>query len=128
MKSELISEKWFTFRRLYCKEGYIDYWSGDCSNDPNLDTKPNYNLNSTISMFRLNGVGSWIDKNLLRGLFEDINNYSDGFTSDELWEMSHINSLRRSTGLNKEICGRAFKENSDLESAINWLRNNSSKF
>jgi hypothetical protein len=51
---ETLSEKWFTFRRVLCKEGFIDWWQGDQANDPNKDELSYYNLNSTSTMFRLN--------------------------------------------------------------------------
>jgi hypothetical protein len=29
MEIEMLKEKWFTFRRMYCKEGFVDMWQGD---------------------------------------------------------------------------------------------------
>lgn len=124
MRSEFLNERWFKFTRIYCKEGYIDMWSGDSAHDPNQDTKSSYNLNNTVTFFRLNGEGEWIPKNELRGMFEDINAYHEIFTSNELWDMSQVNAIRRATGRDKVFCEQLYKEHGDFRIAIEWYHSN----
>ena len=125
MKSEKLTEKWFTLIRFYCKEGHIDMWSGDCGHDPNEDTKPSFNLNHSITCFRLNGEGEWIDKNELKGLFEDINTYDTLFTSNEYWDMAQVNCIRRATGKDKAFCKELYRVHGDFRIAIEHYRSNS---
>lgn len=124
MKSERLTEKWFTFIRFYCKEGHIDMWSGDSGHDPNQDTKPSFNLNSSITYFRLNGEGEWVSKNDLKGLFEDINTYYEVFTSNELWDMAQVNCIRRATGKGKQFCEELYRVHGDFRIAIEHYRSN----
>ncbi len=87
MKSEQLQEKWYTFRRIYCKEGFIDMWAGDCINDPNEDTKHNLQLNSSTTYYRLNGKGLWIYKGDLKNMSKMIcGDYTIHFTANEIWE------------------------------------------
>lgn len=125
MKSERLTEKWFTFTRIYCKQGHIDMWSDDCSNNPNEVTKTNYNLNLSITYFRLNGNGEWITKNDLKGLFEDINTYHTLFTSNELWDISHVNAIRRTIGKDKKFCEELYRVHGDFRIAIEWYHTTS---
>jgi hypothetical protein len=125
MKAEHLNEKWFKFTRIFCKEGYIDMWGGDCAHDPNLDSKSSYNLNNSVIYFRLNGEGEWISKNELKGLFEDINTYHEIFTSNELWGMAQVNAIRRAIGKDKLFCEQLYKVHGDFRIAIEWYRLNS---
>ena len=69
MKTEQLKEGWVSFKRYHCTDGYIDYWIGDCNNNPNNSEKSKSNLNiSIVEYFRLNN-GKWyknftINKNL----------------------------------------------------------------
>ena len=118
MKTETLQEKWFTYRRLYCKTGHIDLLNCDKAHDPNLDTKPAYNLNSSDTYFRLNGEGEWISKYDLRGIHEDISNYGDLFTSDEYWDMAQVNCIRRAIGKDENFCKELYRSHGDFRTAI----------
>jgi len=58
---ETLKYNWTTIKRFHCKEGYIDKWTGDMSDDPeNINALP-YSLNSFITLYRLND-GEWIER------------------------------------------------------------------
>ena len=124
MKVDRLEEKWFTFTRIYCKEGYIDMVNCDSGHDPNDDIKPSYNLNSSATYFRLNGQGEWIYKDDLKGLFEDINVYHEVFTANEFWDMTQVNTIRRATGKDKVFCEELYKTHGDFRIAIEHYRSN----
>ena len=126
MKVDRLEEKWFTFTRIHCKEGFIDMVNCDAGHDPNYDIKPSYNLNSSATYFRLNGQGEWVYKGDLKGLFEDINTYHEIFTSNELWDMAHVNSIRRATGKDKAFCEELYRVHGDFRVAIKYYRSNPS--
>ncbi|CAB4175324.1 hypothetical protein UFOVP1247_110 [uncultured Caudovirales phage] len=122
---ETLNEKWFTFRRIQCKEGFIDWWQGDQANDPNLDEKSYYNLNSTSTMFRLNGKDKWVHTSELVGLNIDImQGYPELFSSDDLWYMAQIKTIHRATSYSKEECGSLLDEHDTVEAAISWFVEN----
>lgn len=121
---EILNEKWFKFTRIYCKEGYIDMWSGDCAHDPNQDAKPSYNLNNSVTYFRLNGEGEWLPKGEIRGLYEEVHAYYDIFTSNELWDMSQVNAIRIAIGKDQLFCNQLYRVHGDFRIAIEWYRLN----
>lgn len=47
MKFEYLKERWYSFRRVYFKDGFIDVYQGDSSKAPNNDFETNYSLNNT---------------------------------------------------------------------------------
>lgn len=121
---EALSEKWFTFRRIQCKEGFIDRWSGDQADDPNRDERSHYNLNSSSTMFRLNGEGKWIHKSDLIGLDQDmLQRYSELFSAEDLWHMAQIKTIHRATGYSKKECGVLLDIQGTVEAAIEWYIN-----
>lgn len=122
---EKLSEKWFTFLRIPCKDGFIDMWQGDKANDPNFDELSYYNLNSTSTMFRLNGEGTWYHQSSLVGLYIDIiTGYPELFSSDDLWYMAQINTIHKATSYTKENCGALLEEHGSVETAIKWFVEN----
>lgn len=80
-----LKEKWFTHIRIYCKQGFVDRWMGDCINDPNNDTKSNLQLNAIATYFRLNGKGKWIEMREIRKIYILLEQFKDIATSDEIW-------------------------------------------
>jgi len=74
------------FLRIHCKEGFIDYWMGDCTHYPSYPTTSRQQVNSIISSFRLNG-GEWVDGREMRGtsLLGILPTYKDLFTAEEIW-------------------------------------------
>lgn len=107
MNSEILKERWYNYRRVYCKEGFIDIWRGDSAHHPEQESKPNYQLNNTITMYRLNGEGFWYDRNLLKSLFNDLNSdVIDLYTSDEIWKNSLVNVVRRMGGTTRVVAKR----------------------
>ncbi len=107
MNSEILKERWYNYRRVYCKEGFIDIWQGDSAHNPDQESKPNYQLNNTITMYRLNGERFWYDRNLLKSLFNDLNSdVIDLYTSDEIWENSLVNVVRRMAGTTRVVAKR----------------------
>lgn len=122
---ETLSEKWFTFRRIPCKEGSIDMWQGDQANDPNRDEKSQYNLNSGSTMFRLNGEGQWVHKLELVGLDHDImQGYPEIFSASDLWYMAQIKTIHRVTSYSKEECGDLLDKHGTVDAAIDWFIEN----
>lgn len=104
MKFEYLKERWYSFRRVYFKDGFIDVYQGDSSKAPNNDFETNYSLNNTITMYRLNGEGNWYSRNFLKSMFEFTNgDYHESFTSNEVWEQSLINVVRRMGGTTVNI-------------------------
>ena len=125
---ETLSEKWFTFRRIPCKEGFIDQWQGDQADDPNLEERPPYRLNSSSTMFRLNGKGSWIHPSKVIGLHLDIiAGYPEMFSSDDLWFMAQVRTIRRAISCSKEECEALIKEHGTAEASIKWFVENGRK-
>lgn len=86
MKREVLKEKWYQFVRWYCKEGFIDVWSGDALSNPNDDSKNGLNINSFEKYFRLNGDGDWIKRSALnRNMFTMILANRETETSESIW-------------------------------------------
>ena len=83
-----IKEKWFTHSRIYCSKGFIDRLICDSANDPNLDTKQSFNLNSTSVYYRLGGSSTWIIRSCFNQIEEIISYFKDISTSEEIWECS----------------------------------------
>jgi hypothetical protein len=85
MKTEKLQEGWVKFRRIYCKDGFIDHWIGNSANDPNELEPSNISL-SIISYFRLNGTGEWKERMWFK---EDpigmLNVGSEWNTAEEIW-------------------------------------------
>jgi hypothetical protein len=81
-----IKEKWFTYCRIYCKQGFIDRLICDSANDPNLDQKQSFNLNSISTYYRLGGSSTWFVKSCFNQIEEIILNFKDISTSEEIWE------------------------------------------
>ena len=82
---ERIEEGWVRFSRHSCTEGCIDIWSGDCSDNPNRDTKSHWNLNSFVTFIRLNGEGEWIPNGYRKGVNGFTAEMSEITTSQEIW-------------------------------------------
>jgi hypothetical protein len=85
-KQEVHEEKWFKFRRIFCKEGFVDIWSGPDTDNPNLESASEDDSLIMNTFFRLNGEGQWMPRNK----FDDMMYWlsSEGFTknSNEIWE------------------------------------------
>lgn len=86
MESDYIEEGWVRFRRVPCKEGHIDVWHGDQSDNPNRTERSYYNLNSSATYLRCNG-SEWIHTRDLkvRGHYLYYLDMGDEFTADEIW-------------------------------------------
>jgi hypothetical protein len=87
-------ENGLIFWRYHCKEGFIDYWMGDASIDPNNwnGVKPNFQLNSFITMYRLNGKGEWYDRSDWKSSFHAIiQRDCEIKTAEEIWNEFKIN-------------------------------------
>jgi hypothetical protein len=108
---ETIKENWYSFNRYYCKEGFIDSWSGDSANSPNEQEKKNYQLNSTVTMYRLNGKGQWYSRNFLKSIFNSIMSIEcQLFSANEIWHDALINAIRYMTGLSKSAALKILKD------------------
>ena len=82
--TDRIKEGDLSFTRYFCTDGFIDSWSGDAAVDPNNPSfKPNYQLNSIVSMWRLNGKGEWIRNSTMWSILTEFQNHN---TSDEIWD------------------------------------------
>lgn len=89
---EFISEGWVRFRRIYCREGFIDSWQGDSINDPNNESKSNLQLNSFTTYYRLNGGGLWCNKrDFSRDFLECVFAFSPDYPAKEIWDVHYIN-------------------------------------
>lgn len=120
MNIDHLEEKWFTFRRMYCKEGFIDMWQGDQADNPNNEDKSWINLDSFSKMFRLNGEGPWIHHSDLRGIVEDIHSYWEGFSADDLWYMAMLRSILHVVPESKEYCAQLLEEHGSVEAVLEW--------
>ena len=84
-KQEVHEENWFKFRRIFCKEGFIDIWSGPDTDNPNFEEASEDDSLILTTFFRLNGAGEWLNRNK----FDDIMYWlsSEGFSknSEEVW-------------------------------------------
>lgn len=87
MTKDYIEEGWVRFRRIPCKEGHLDVWSGDQSCDPNEAERPYYNLNSSATYLRCNG-SKWINVRdmKVRGHYLSYLDMTPEFTADEIWK------------------------------------------
>lgn len=81
---ENLKEGWVSFTRFHCKEGYIDYWTGDCINNPNNPTKRGMQLSSFSAYYRLNG-GEWTHREEVRHIHHLLRN-REVFTAQEIWD------------------------------------------
>jgi len=132
MKVETIKEKWYSLRRYYCKEGFIDVYQGDSHHDPDLDEKPNIQVNNIITLYRLNGVSKWHNRNQLRGLFSVLNgDERELFTADEIWKTQFLNIFRKTTGMHIDHALKFVDRLEDFENfeekAVEYARKNVSK-
>lgn len=85
MNTEFFNEKWYSFLRIYCKDGYIDRWTGDCFDDPNKDNKSRLCGNMSSTWYRLN-KGRWYHKDEFTNRFQnDIYDLSSGFAAAEIF-------------------------------------------
>lgn len=86
MSRVLLSEKWYDFIRYYCKEGYIDIWSGDLANNPNNEKKNTINLNTSSHYFRLND-SEWISgyENFKKHFNIELVELYQDFSAEEIW-------------------------------------------
>ena len=88
-KHEKMKESWVNFTRFYCKEGYIDRWTGDSSDNPNKEKPHPMNLNSTATFFRLND-GEWTPIYYFNRRFDsDIYTYRKEFSAEEIWDENY---------------------------------------
>ncbi len=82
---EYLVDGWRKFVRVKCTSGFIDKWMGDCIDNPNNETKSNWNLNAFATFYRLNG-GEWIDS---RQFTEDLQSWTlrlcDTETAENIW-------------------------------------------
>jgi hypothetical protein len=74
------------FTRYYCKEGYIDVYTGDVANNPNHSIPTNMKLNSVRTYYRCN-ESNWLTSFHLINFskimeFLEIREY---FTADDIW-------------------------------------------
>lgn len=82
----MIEEGWVKFRRVYCKEGFIDIWRGDSINNPNKSSKHSMQLNSTTEYYRLCGQEKWYNKrDFKQSLISDLTLYGPMFSAKEIW-------------------------------------------
>jgi hypothetical protein len=72
-------------------------------------------------MFRLNGEGKWIHWSDLVGLFDDLHNYREAFTSNDLWYMAQIKTIMRVVGGSKESCGALLEEHGSVDAVFEWF-------
>ena len=81
------------FYRHHCKEGFIDRWMGDASQDPNQPLKKvDFQLNSYRVMFRLNGKGEWESRgNWKHGFTNYLLDNCETKTAEEIWNEFKIN-------------------------------------
>jgi hypothetical protein len=127
-RQEILKEKWFSFMRFYCSEGYIDRWYGDQADDPNQDEKSYINLNSLSTMFRLNGEGQWIHKSELFQLERDLmQGYHELFSADDLWYIAQVDTIHRTTNYTKENCGALLEEHGSVNAVLEWWAINHKK-
>lgn len=85
MQKVLLEEGWVKFTRIYCKEGFIDVWTGDAYHNPNDKVKSKWCINSFAVYVRLNGEGEWVKPKTrtIRGYIEDC---KDNTTAKEIFK------------------------------------------
>jgi hypothetical protein len=132
MMIEKIEEKWYTLNRYYYKEGFIDVYHGDSHHDPDLDEKPKIQINSSMTLYRLNGKGKWYHRNKLKGLFNSLNSDErELFSADEVWKDQFLKLFRRCTGMSNEHALMFVDNLEDFdnfeEKSMEYLKKNTSK-
>ena len=82
-----MKEGWVEFQRIPCKIGFIDRWFGDVGSNPNNPKAANFNLNSLVNYYRLNGKGKWFSRNNFKfGMREVLEFNSASWNAEDLWE------------------------------------------
>ena len=87
MRSERKTEGWVEFTRIPCKKGFIDYWMGDCINNPNNDKKSHLGLNAVTSYYRLNGKGVWVKSGVIKHMMKILELLSHEKSAKEIWDI-----------------------------------------
>lgn len=82
-----LKEKWYTYLRVYCKEGFIDRWLGDSINNPNNDSQCKWQLNSFSTFWRLNN-GDWVETMSVKNIQKLLMEFKNVSTADEIWNES----------------------------------------
>jgi hypothetical protein len=83
---ENIKYNWTSIKRYYCKEGYIDTWSGDMGSDPDDKAAPKLNLNACVTLYRFND-GDWanrLSQSIKSDLYDDTTR--ELFTAEEIFK------------------------------------------
>lgn len=82
-----MQEGWVEFRRIDCKEGFVDHFISDSACNPNILKKPTYHVNTYETYFRLNGKGKWINKHFFKyGFWSVVVNEPLEHNAEMLWE------------------------------------------
>lgn len=85
-------EKWFTYKRIYCRDGHIDFMYDDILNDPNNDAKSNITASSIVTYVKcddmpwekLRDIGGF-------GFIEYLMKNRDLMSANEIWNNIHKN-------------------------------------
>lgn len=98
MRTQRLEEGWVKFERTFCKEGYIDRWTGDSIDDPNKPQRHQLKLNSFHTYWRLND-GKWIGDIWSRDteVYLMLKEFSETHTAQEIWESLDITPPKSST-------------------------------
>ena len=89
-KQEILKEKWFSFRRIYCLEGFIDIWTGSSTENPNNEEESEEESLITDVYFRLNGDGKWIHRKKFDDMMYWINFKGMESTAQDVWNSAII--------------------------------------
>lgn len=87
-KQEILKEKWFSFRRIHCTEGFIDIWTGPNTENPNNDTESEEDSLITDVYFRLNGDGDWLHRKNFDDMMYWINFKGTDSPAEEIWKLA----------------------------------------
>jgi hypothetical protein len=85
-KTEILEEKWFSFRRTYCAEGFLDTWCGPETDNPNNDDASEDDSVMLSTYYRLNGAGEWFHRREFEDISYVITHESVEISADEIWK------------------------------------------
>ena len=87
-KLEILEEKWFKYRRIFCVEGFIDIWSGSETDDPNDEIPSEDESLILTTYYRLNGEGEWLNRSKFDDMMYWLSAQGHLTSSNLVWEQA----------------------------------------
>ena len=87
-KLEILEEKWFKYRRIFCTEGFIDIWSGSETDNPNDEIPSEDESLILTTYYRLNGEGEWLNRSKFDDMMYWLSAQGHLTSSNLVWEQA----------------------------------------